>query len=131
MKKDKGMLASTIVTGSFALLATSGIAQTNPTMDFKASDSIRPFHVSFPQSALDDLRQRVLATRWPDKETVTDESQGVQLATMQKLANYWATVYDWHKCEARLNALPQFIATIDGLDIHFIWVRSKEKMHCL
>jgi pimeloyl-ACP methyl ester carboxylesterase len=88
-------------------------------------NAIRPFHINIPESALADLRQRVLATRWPDKETVMDASQGVQLATMQKLARYWATDYDWRKCEAKLNALPQFITTIDGLDIHFIHVRSK------
>jgi pimeloyl-ACP methyl ester carboxylesterase len=88
-------------------------------------DSIRPFHVSFSDEALTDLRQRVAATRWPDKETVTDASQGVQLATMQKLAQYWASDYDWRKCEAKLNAVPQFVTTIDGLDIHFIHVRSK------
>src|SRR5439155_15686011 len=73
------------------------------------------------------LRKRIAATRWPDKETVTDASQGVQLATMQKLAKYWATDYDWRKCEAKLNTLPQFITTIDGVDVHFIHVRSKEK----
>ncbi len=89
------------------------------------TDAIRPFHVHFPQEALDDLRRRINETRWPDKETVTDPSQGVQLATMQALARYWATDYDWRKCEAKLNALPQFITNIDGLDIHFIHVRSK------
>ena len=88
-------------------------------------ESIRPFHVHFPDEALADLRQRIAATRWPDRETVTDASQGTQLATMQKLAQYWATDYDWRKCEAKLNALPQFVTTIDGLDIHFIHVRSK------
>ncbi len=87
--------------------------------------SIRPFRVNISQEALVDLRRRILATQWPEKETVTDASQGVQLATMQKLARYWATDYDWHKVEAKLNALPQFITTIDGLDIHFIHVRSK------
>ena len=71
------------------------------------------------------LRERVAATRWPDQETVADDSQGVQLATMQELARYWATDYDWRKCEAKLNALPQFVTEIDGLDIHFIHVRSK------
>jgi pimeloyl-ACP methyl ester carboxylesterase len=89
-------------------------------------DGIRPFHVSFPEAELVDLRRRVAATRWPEKETVNDATQGVQLATMKKLAKYWATEYDWRKVEARLNALPQFITTIDGLDIHFIHVRSKE-----
>ena len=87
--------------------------------------SIRPFKVHVPDEALTDLRRRIKATRWPGKEPVTDASQGVQLATMQKLASYWATDYDWRKVEARLNALPQFVTTIDGLDIHFIHVRSK------
>ena len=90
------------------------------------STAIRPFTVPIvPQSALDDLRKRVAATRWPEKETVSDMTQGVQLATMQKLARYWATDYDWRKCEAKLKALPQFVTTIDGLEIHFIHVRSK------
>ncbi len=89
------------------------------------ADAIRPFHVHFPDAALTDLKRRIAATRWPERETVTDQSQGVQLATVQKLARYWETEYDWHKCEARLNALPQFITQIDGVDIHFIHVRSK------
>jgi len=89
------------------------------------ADAIRPFRVHFPDEALADLKRRIKATRWPDRETVADDSQGVQLATMQKLAAYWATEYDWRKCEAKLNALPQFITEIDGLDIHFIHVRSK------
>ena len=88
-------------------------------------NTIRPFHVNFPQTALDDLRRRIGATRWPSKETVTDGTQGVQLATMQKLARYWQTDYDWRKFETRLNALPQFMTNIDGVDIHFIHVRSK------
>jgi len=90
-------------------------------------NSIRPFHVNVPEAELTELRRRINATRWPERETVTDASQGVQLATMQALARYWATEYDWRKCEARLNALPQFITEIDGLDIHFIHVRSKHK----
>jgi pimeloyl-ACP methyl ester carboxylesterase len=90
------------------------------------STAIRPFTVpKISQSALDDLRRRVAATRWPDKETVSDQSQGVQLATMKALASYWAKDYDWRKCEAKLKALPHFITNIDGLDIHFIHVRSK------
>ena len=89
------------------------------------STAIRPFTVPIvPQTALDDLRRRIAATRWPEKETVADQSQGVQLATMQKLASYWGKDYDWRKCEAKLKALPNFITTIDGLDIHFIHVRS-------
>ena len=88
---------------------------------------IRPFRISVSEDELSDLRRRIVATRWPEKETVTDQSQGVQLATMQKLARYWATDYDWRKVEARLNAYPQFITEIDGLDIHFIHVRSKHE----
>ena len=89
--------------------------------------AIRPFHVNVPEAELAELRRRIKATRWPEKEPVADQSQGVQLATMQKLARYWATEYDWRKVEARLNALPQFITEIDGLDIHFIHVRSKHE----
>ena len=94
----------------------------------QASDktAIRPFQVDFPKSELTDLRRRINATRWPEQELVTDGSQGVQLATIQKLANYWQTDYDWRKVEARLNALPQFMTEIDGVDIHFIHVRSTE-----
>ena len=89
--------------------------------------SIKPFRVRVSDEALADLRQRIEATRFPEKETVADQSQGVQLATVQKLARYWATEYDWRKVEAKLNSYPQFITNIDGLDIHFIHVRSKEK----
>src|SRR5215203_5317475 len=85
---------------------------------------VRPFRVDIPEEDLADLRRRIAATRWPSKELVEDRSQGVQLATMQELARYWATDYDWRKGEARLNALPQFMTEIDGLDIHFIHVRS-------
>jgi hypothetical protein len=91
------------------------------------ADAIRPFSFHAPDDALVDLRRRINATRWPERETVTDASQGVQLATTQKLARYWATDYDWRPCEARLNALSQFITEIDGLDIHFIHVRSKHE----
>ena len=83
-----------------------------------------PFDVDIPQEDLDDLRRRIAATRWPSKELVADRSQGVQLATIQELARYWTTDYDWRKCEARLNALPQFTTEIDGVEIHFIHVRS-------
>ncbi|MBG1265626.1 epoxide hydrolase [Nostoc sp. WHI] len=88
-------------------------------------NAIRPFRVHVPQEALVDLRRRIAATRWPDKETVADQSQGVQLATMKELVRYWGTKYDWQKAEAKLNALPQFVTNIDGLDIHFVHVRSK------
>jgi pimeloyl-ACP methyl ester carboxylesterase len=118
----KNYLVPTLMALSMTLTALAADS------DKSAGDtSIRPFHISVPQSALDDLRQRITATRWPDRETVTDSSQGVQLATMQKLAHYWATDYNWRKCEAKLNALPQFVTKIDGVDIHFIQVRSKEK----
>ncbi|MBV8568962.1 MAG: epoxide hydrolase [Methylobacteriaceae bacterium] len=92
-----------------------------------ADDSIRPFHIDVPEEALTDLRRRVAATRWPERETVADDTQGVQLATIQNLARYWATDYDWRKGEAKLKALPHFITEIDGLDIHFIHVRSKHE----
>src|SRR5262245_11859716 len=88
---------------------------------------IRPFKFEAPENALQDLRQRIAATKWPERETVNDVTQGVPLATMRALAQYWATDYDWSKCQARLNGLPQFITEIDGLDIHFIHVRSKHE----
>jgi len=90
-------------------------------------DAIRPFHVHFSDDALADLRRRIQVTRWPQREIVPDASQGVQLATIQKLATYWAKEYDWRRAEAKLNSYPQFVTTIDGVDIHFIHVRSKEK----
>jgi pimeloyl-ACP methyl ester carboxylesterase len=89
------------------------------------SDAIRPFSFDVPEADLTDLRKRINATKWPEGETVTDQSQGVQLATIQKLAHYWGTDYDWRRCEAQLKTLPHFITEIDGLDIHFIHVRSK------
>jgi len=96
----------------------------------QASDknAIRPFQLTnVPEAELVELRRRIKATKWPERETVTDATQGVQLATIQALARYWATEYDWRKIEAKLNALPQFITEIDGLDIHFIHVRSKHE----
>jgi pimeloyl-ACP methyl ester carboxylesterase len=114
-----GAAAMGIVTaGAASLLPLHPVSATN-------DDEIRPFHVDFPEKELVELRRRVAATRWPDRETVTDDSQGVNLKTIQKLAHYWQTDHDWRKVEARLNALPQFITEIDGLDIHFIHVRSK------
>ena len=89
--------------------------------------TIRPFTIEIPEADLEDLRARIAATRWPEKETVDDASQGVQLATMQALARYWETEYDWRKCEAKLNSVPHFITEIDGLDIHFVHVRSKHE----
>src|SRR6266404_4300510 len=99
----------------------------SPVRAFGAADAIRPFQFHASKEALADLRRRIAATKWPDKETVTDASQGVQLATTQALARYWATEYDWRKIEAKLNAVPNFITEIDGLDIHFIHVRSKHE----
>src|ERR1700682_3060566 len=87
--------------------------------------SIHPFKVQVPQAELDDLRRRIRATRWPDRETVADQSQGAQLAKLQALVRYWGTGYDWRKVEKKLNGLPQFVTTIDGVDIHFIHVRSR------
>jgi pimeloyl-ACP methyl ester carboxylesterase len=89
------------------------------------SEAIRPFHVNFPRAELSELRRRIKTTRWPDRETVADQSQGVQLAKLQELVRYWGTDYDWRKIETKLNALPQFVTTIDGVDIHFIHVRSR------
>jgi len=89
--------------------------------------NVRPFRIDVPQEALDELRRRIQATRWPSKELVGDRSQGVQLATLQELARYWTSEYDWRKCEARLNALPQFTTEIDGVEIHFIHVRSRHE----
>src|SRR5215203_2091845 len=88
------------------------------------ANEVRSFQIEIPEEQIDDLRRRIAATRWPSKELVEDRSQGVQLATMRELARYWTTEYDWRKCEARLNALPQFTTEIDGVDIHFIHVRS-------
>jgi pimeloyl-ACP methyl ester carboxylesterase len=110
-------------------IAAAGAASMLPLHSAAAveREAVRPFRINIPEEQLVDLRRRVKATRWPDKETVTDPSQGVQLATVQQLARYWATDHDWRKIEAKLNAWPQFITEIDGLDIHFIHVRSKHE----
>ncbi len=123
--QDRRQLLSNAAMG----IAAASAASILPTFHAHAAASaeIRPFRVHFPEEALVDLRKRVSATKWPGQETVKDPSQGVQLATMQKLARYWAADYDWRKVESRLNALPQFITEIDGLDIHFIHVRSKHE----
>jgi pimeloyl-ACP methyl ester carboxylesterase len=131
--------AGTAVTAAFGLCAvsspihgqsmknssTTAVASSSAFRKATEDHSIRPFSYHAPKAALDDLRSRIVATQWPEQETVGDESQGVPLATMRKLAGHWATDYDWRKAEAKLNALPQFITNIDGLDIHFIHVRSK------
>jgi pimeloyl-ACP methyl ester carboxylesterase len=101
----------------------SAVAQSLDT----GATAIRPFRVNFQEARLVDLRRRINATVWPDKETVSDESEGIQLAMIQKLARYWGTEYDWRRCEAAINAVPNFITEIDGLDIHFIHVRSKHE----
>jgi pimeloyl-ACP methyl ester carboxylesterase len=123
---DRRRLLGTAATG-IALVGAVSLLPSELTAA-PAGDAIRPFSsVNVPEEALIDLRRRIVATRWPDRETVTDASQGVQLDTTQALARYWATEYDWRKIEARINALPQFITEIDGLDIHFIHVRSKHE----
>jgi len=129
----RNFLAASAAAGAgLALAAAAGAATATPgaapgAAAGDADGAVRPFHVHVPEEALVELRRRIAATQWPERETVNDASQGVQLATMQKLARYWATDYDWRKVEARLNALPQFITEIDGLDIHFIHVRSKHE----
>ena len=124
--------ASVVAGGKLGLLSTStrmtAMTDVMPEVETSAeTGTIRPFHCQTSDSDLADLKKRVKATRWPDRELVADDSQGVQLSTMQKLVQYWANDYDWRRCEAKLNALPQFITEIDGLDIHFIHVRSKHE----
>jgi pimeloyl-ACP methyl ester carboxylesterase len=118
------LLATSAAVFAVGLIPTPLAAQPALAGTAAEDDAIRPFRVDIPDEALADLRRRIAATKWPKRETVTDASQGVQLATMQALARYWATEYDWRKVEARLNTLPQFMTNIDGLDIHFIHVRS-------
>src|SRR5262245_25470335 len=101
--------------------------QETMTQDTMTDVEIRPFRANFPEEALTDLCRRIAATRLPTKELVEDRSQGVQLATLRELARYWTTKYDWRTCEARLNALPQFTTEIDGVNIHFIHVRSRHE----
>ena len=118
------VLAATAA-GGVVLAVSSGFAETALAGTGGGAGAIRPFHIHFPDEDLADLRLRLKATRWPERETVNDTTQGVRLATMQALAGYWTHEHDWRKCEAQLNALPQFITEIDGLDIHFIQVRSR------
>jgi hypothetical protein len=114
----RSLLAATTAAAASSLLPTAAGAETE-------DGAIRPFRISFSDEALVDLRRRLAATRWPERETVADDSQGVPLTTLQGLVRYWQTDYDWRKVEAQLNALPNFLVEIDGLDIHFIHVRSK------
>jgi pimeloyl-ACP methyl ester carboxylesterase len=116
----RSFLAASAAAGAAGVLSSGSPAATE-------DNAIRPFQIDVPEDALADLRRRIAATRWPDRETVTDESQGVPLAMIQELTRYWAKDYDWRKVETRLNALPEFITEIDGLDIHFIHVRSKHE----
>lgn len=127
MKKLTQKIAGTIIATTVLFFNTNGFAQTATKAATQAPDAIRPFHVNIPEKKLADLKRRILATEWPEREPVQDQTQGVQLATIQKLAGYWAKDYNWRKIETKLNALPQFITNIDGLDIHFIHVRSKHK----
>jgi pimeloyl-ACP methyl ester carboxylesterase len=121
-----GLVLLTVAVYASTTLAADASAVASHLSPSAADDtSIRPFHVDVPEAALADLRKRIAATRWPDRETVNDQSQGVQLAKIQGLVNYWGTGYDWRKAEAKLNALPQYVTTIDGVDIQFIWVRSR------
>jgi pimeloyl-ACP methyl ester carboxylesterase len=131
------VLGALAAAGAFSrfLFGASSLAEASAGVTFNSlhsvkaaahgDESIRPFHINFPEAAIVDLRRRIAATNWPERETVTDATQGVQLATMRDLARYWLKDYDWRKVEARLNALPQFMTNIDGLDIHFLHVRSK------
>ncbi|BAO91126.1 epoxide hydrolase family protein [Caballeronia cordobensis] len=124
-----GVAAATVAAGAFTRLAFADepIHSTAGIVQVKSGDktAIRPLRVHASDAQIADLKRRVKATKWPERETVADASQGVQLATMQQLARYWASAYDWRKAEARLNAVPNFVTEIDGLDIHFIHVRSK------
>jgi pimeloyl-ACP methyl ester carboxylesterase len=132
-----GAAAATVAASQLSLLGfsrrlqamTGTITETLPDVGRQSGTTAdaRPLHVSFPEEQLVDLRRRIKATRWPDREIVSDDTQGVQLATMQALATYWATNYDWRKAETKINSYPNFVTNIDGLDIHYIHVKSKEK----
>src|SRR6476646_9259236 len=127
MKQSKKILANSLVAGAFVMQGTLSDAQTGTSVNLSQHETIRRFEVHVPKEKVQDLKRRLMATRWPDKETVADRSQGVQLDKLQELVHYWSTDYDWRKSETKLNAFPQFITNIDGIDIHFIHVRSKEK----
>ena len=114
----RNFISTSAALGTAAMLSTPLVAAAE-------GDSVNTFTVNVPEADLAEMRRRIAATRWPDRETVADSSQGVRLSTMQDLANYWATQYDWRKCEAKLNALPQVTTEIDGLNIQCIHVRSK------
>ena len=119
----RNFISTSAALGTAAMLSTPLVAAAE-------ADAVNAFTVNTPEADLAELRRRIVATRWPDRETVADSSQGVQLSTMQDLANYWGTQYDWRRCEAKLNALPQFMTEIDGLNIHCIHVVPNTKMRC-
>jgi hypothetical protein len=125
INQNRRQLLSAAAMG-IAAMGTASLFHAYPT-SAAMTDAIRPFRIDIPEEDLADLRRRVLATRWPDRETVMDQSQGVQLAKLQELARYWGKDYDRRKIEGTLNAFPQFVTTIDGLDIHFIHVRSRDQ----
>lgn len=127
IQQNKKSFLNAIAAGIFILMTTIGFAQKNQDKTKIKDESVRPYHISISQDALTDLRNRVNATRWPDKETVADQSQGVKLQQIQSLVKYWGTDYDWRKTETKLNQLPQFVTNIDGLDIQFIHIKSKNK----
>lgn len=124
---ERSSSAPRIVLAALAVALGISLAGLSIPAPAVADTAIRPFKVQVPEAALTDLRRRIAETRWPDKETVTDRSQGNQLATLQEIVRYWGSGYDWRKVEARLNTLPMFITEIDGVDIHFIHVRSKHE----
>ncbi len=127
MNTSTSILTSTMEASALVMQGAVSDAQPAPSAEPVSNEAIRTFKVHFPEEDLVDLKRRILATRFPEKETVNDQSQGVPLETVKALAKYWATEYDWRKVEARLNSYPNFITNIDGLDIHFIHVRSKHK----
>jgi len=124
MKKANNNLTGSLDSDALVLEGTISDSQKESLVDLKSSEVVRPFKIKFEDAELNDLRQRVMATRWPKMETVNDATQGVQLATIQKLAKYWVDGYDWRKVESKLNSYPNFVTNIDGLDIHFIHVKS-------
>ncbi len=126
----KKAFLTAILLGGSILAATQSMYAQGPgdkTVQVKVDESIRPLHINIPEAQIADLKARIRNTKWPDRELVSNETQGVELATMKSLADYWATKYDWRKIESRLNSYPQFITNIDGVDIHFIHVSSKNK----
>lgn len=127
MKKSKTILASTMVASALVMQSAVSDAQTASSAGITTGEEIRPFKVKIPQADLDDLRRRIKAAKLPERETVADNSQGVPLQTVKALARYWANEYDWRKVESKMNSYPNFITNIDGLDIHFIHVKSKHK----